>query len=309
MNRIIFSAVLFVAMLFANSAQASGFVYSTKAECEKSTGYYTPSVGLTLAAKVKKFLNWNETSLSTDQCFQTLARENGKDRKGYVRMEKGTKVLRFGDKLVIAECGNEIFTPVQLVVAEPSANIEKELACSENCGGVVTNTTTIKERVVVQCADGTVLRFDGDKKVDPSANCPKIVVQSAVETKTVVATGVSTDCNVNKTSSCKNEEHVTETRKEARTDGRCFVQTNMGYKFELRSERSTGRIMVGLVSPETNKLLEGTKAHYVGNERSTIANRGPDCSADQAKFYKQENWNSVRESFGIPSICKLKKEI
>lgn len=108
-------AILFFATLFfAASAFATGHIHTTNSACEKSDGFYTPTVGMTEATKAKKFAGWKEATLDRDQCLQTVARENGADRKGHVRMQKGTKVLVSvsGDNVVIAECGNTIFTKV-----------------------------------------------------------------------------------------------------------------------------------------------------------------------------------------------------
>lgn len=105
---ILFFAVLF----FAATAQATGHVHTTNTACEKSDGFYMPTIGMTEAVKAKKFAGWKEATLDRDQCLQTVARENGADRRGHVRMQKGTKVLVSGNDVVIAECGNAIFTKV-----------------------------------------------------------------------------------------------------------------------------------------------------------------------------------------------------
>ena len=112
--------LIFAVMFFAASAQATGPVHPTNVACQKSESYYVPTVGMTEAMKAKKFAGWKEAVLDRDQCLQTIARENGADRKGYVRMEKGTKVLVSGKDVVIAECGNAIFTKVTFAEAAVS---------------------------------------------------------------------------------------------------------------------------------------------------------------------------------------------
>lgn len=99
-------------------------------------------------------------------------------------------------------------------------------------------------------------------------------------------------------------EQVKVTREEARTDGRCFVQTNMGYRFELRANTSTGRLMVGLVDPSTLEKIEGTRGMYVADLQASKNSKGVDCDGMQQQLYS--NWETVRSAYGLPSVCTMK---
>lgn len=90
-----------------------------------------------------------------------------------------------------------------------------------------------------------------------------------------------------------------------RNDGRCFVQAQSGsykYKFELRHETRTGRLMIGLVD-SNDQLRPGTKAIYLGNEMSVVNTKGVDCDGNQARLYA--NWSLAKEAFQLPSACEL----
>jgi hypothetical protein len=101
-------------------------------------------------------------------------------------------------------------------------------------------------------------------------------------------------------------EKVTVTREEKRTDGRCFVQTNMGYKFEVRANASNGRLMASLVNPQNNNPIDGTRSLYVGNVQASKKSQGFDCDGMQQQL--TNNWEAVRSAYGIPSVCQIAKK-
>ncbi|MFA6608638.1 MAG: hypothetical protein WCT07_01905 [Candidatus Paceibacterota bacterium] len=155
-----------------------------------------------------------------------------------------------------------------------------------------------------------VSKFKAKKKVVKKVSTQK-KEEILTETKSNVTSISSKESDVktpsffSKTETCQGScsENVAVIREEKRTDGRCFVQTNMGYKFELRANASNGRLMVGLVNPQTDKLVDGIKGMYVGNLQASHDPKGVNCDGMQSQLY--QNWEAVRSAYGIPSTCQL----
>ncbi len=189
------------------------------------------------------------------------------------------------------------------------------LPCTENCGDITktqTITHVVKEVKVCETAYGS--RF---APVNGECIFPVTKAQVSME---VEAKAVCTTCSSGKTvvqpktaalacTDCKPHEEVKVTREEKRTDGRCFVQTNMGYRFELRANKSNGRLMASMVDPTTLKMVEGTKALYVGNLQASKNSQGVDCDGMEAQLYVPANWEAVRTAYELPSACRLTAKV
>jgi hypothetical protein len=141
--------------------------------------------------------------------------------------------------------------------------------------------------------------------VAPVAPVPAVVVVApqapapvAPPVVALVPTPAPADCK----NDCKNHETNNTVREEKRSDGRCFIQTNMGYRFELKANTETGKLMVAMVDPSTLKKIEGTRA-YMPGDLATKDPYGYDCDGMQSLVYKK--WDEIRESQGLPSACRL----
>lgn len=195
-----------------------------------------------------------------------------------------TKLKEKEDKI------NTLFEKVDKLEKENKEFKEKDTLKCGQVPKVVKPTPQPKKVVVV-------------KKQPPKVVPPRVVRQTITPSAIVERSQPVVTCKEN----CIPEERPKDIKFTARNDGRCFIQTTYGYKFELRSEKSTKRIMVALVDPETNERLQGKRVTYVGDETSVITNKGPDCIADTKKLEKPHNWNTVRGFYNLPSDCDLKK--
>lgn len=148
-----------------------------QAQDAKTGKYYTPALKRPAPA------TWVREKLMRDTCVQMDTVQG----KFHVLLKEGTELAqnpKTGNWHHVL-CTN--WTSWKQVVPT------KVVPCTD-CGDVVIHTTTIKERLVVQCADGTTLTFDGEKKNNPTAECPKITISSPVEAKTNVISTTVAEC-------------------------------------------------------------------------------------------------------------------
>lgn len=218
----------------------------------------------------------------------------------WVLLKGNPKVYTRDAKVVyLEECQNTIHDIVFL---------EEEVATTPvKTTNSVTETVVVNQRVI--CRAGN--RETESIIVDGKAVCPTLIVEAPakvimpVTAESSVAHKTTTVAAETCTKDCTSHEEVKVVREEKRADGRCFVQTNLGYKFELRAQAQSGNTMVGLVDPSTNKLIADTKARHIAADLKAplLADGKPDCDGMQAQLYK--SWEGVRKSYELPSSCKL----
>lgn len=137
-------------------------------------------------------------------------------------------------------------------------------------------------------------------KAEPAASSPKPKPKAKTPTKPKATTPPKAKCT-----DCVPREVPRKLSETPRRDGRCFVQAQSGsykYKFELRHETRTGRLMITLVD-SNDEVRPGARVIYLGNEMSVVNAKGVDCDGNQDKLYA--NWSFAKEAFQLPSACEL----
>lgn len=214
----------------------------------------------------------------------------------------------------LAECQNTIYkvVPIKDGPTPPVTMVPTTVTATST---VVTVQETIQKDIILKEAvfcdvNGTTVpaTMQGGKAV-----CPTLTIVAPVTIEEPVRVRPSVvDASQGKsvttetcTKDCTPHEEVRVVREEKRADGRCFVQTNMGYKFELRAQAKSGNTVVGLVDPSTNKLIADTKARHIAADLKAprLADGKPDCDGMQSQLYK--SWEDVRKSYELPSSCRL----
>ena len=336
--KVLFSAIIMI----AGVAHASGFtVFENIEQCENARAagkavVYKP----TTVAPFKGGTGWTKhvvpaggACLGGAHVLEDGAPKNGMSifvAEGFVYWKQtSTGAFRMNDcsnpfgQIIFAKSTEKTLQqqpPATAQIATP--NPPNPVSCTENCGDITktqTITHVVKEVKVCEASNGTrfaavngecifpVTKAQVSMEVEAKASCTTCSSPSApVPVKpTVQPTATSATC----TTDCKPHEEVKVTREEKRTDGRCFVQTNMGYRFELRANTSTGRLMAAMVNPTTNNMVEGTKALYVGNLQASKNSKGFDCDGMQAQLYVPANWEAVRSAYELPSACRLTAKV
>ncbi len=256
----------------------------------------------------------------------------------WVFQKQGTPMYTNGTEVKLhGECQNTIYkivyrkpkpapvpqAPAPQAVPAPAAGQPTSSCTTDDCGNktvnvvektIVNRVTEIVDTCVVNgvtvqmqnnICQGQVVRVTLPVKVETSTtstcngNCGN---SNGPQRPTAGPAPIAQPTNGCSGSQCR--EQVKVTREEARTDGRCFVQTNMGYRFELRANTSTGRLMVGLVDPSTLEKIEGTRGMYVGDQQASKNSKGVDCDGMQQQLYS--NWETVRSAYNLPSVCTMK---
>ncbi len=174
----LFVTIALTVLSFIASANEDKTFHTTMESCNAPDAlYYTP------ALKRPAPKEWKREVLMRDTCVQMDTVQG----RFHVKLKEGTELAQ-----------NPKTGAWHHVLCTNWTNwkqqVPEKLAECLDCNKVIEHTTVIKERVIVQCANGETLSFDGDKKIDPTAVCPKITVTSPVETKTVVATKATAEC-------------------------------------------------------------------------------------------------------------------
>ncbi len=327
----IFSAVI----LFTGALQAAGFtVFENIEQCENARAagkaiVYKPST----IAPFKRSTGWTKHAvpaggacLGKAHVLEEGAAKNGMSvyvAEGFVYWKQTlTGAFRMNDcsnpfeQIVLTKSTDKTLPQQPVVVAQMPT--PPPLPCTENCGDLTktqTITHVVKEVKVCETANGTRFSPVNGECIFPVT---KAQVSMEVEAKATCATcspstpakpiaqptATPATCT-----NCKPREEVKVTREEKRTDGRCFVQTNMGYRFELRANATSGRLMASMVDPASEKMVEGTKALYVGNLQASKNSQGVDCDGMQAQLYVPANWEAVRSAYELPSACRLTAKV
>lgn len=301
LQRLVFAA------LFAFLGTASAATYYESEDSCVSAARAAKAVAYQPTAKHVKFgdariAGLEKRSLEGDACVYLGAQPG----KRWVFLKQGTYVYAKGaDVQLLAECQNDIYNTVYIKNEQSLAKVCKEEGC-----GAVTNVIPVinvtKEIKVCEAFNGK--RFDPTDNVcnfEPTKAKISTVVESSVTYTVPVTTYAKSATKAEPCTNCVPQEKVTVIREEKRTDGRCFVQTNMGYRFELRANTQTGRLMAGLIDASTEQLVSGTKALFIGDVMAAKNQKGYDCDGMQAQLYVPENWKAVRTAYNLPSACEL----
>ncbi|MEN9551793.1 MAG: hypothetical protein RI935_170 [Candidatus Parcubacteria bacterium] len=280
------------AMFFQNNEQCQAMVSAGKAKTYTpqtnapftgGTGWTRKTVGKGGACLSEAYVLEDRAPTRTKTVFVQEGFEYWEHTSGAFRMHK---------------CSNP-FRSLHVVNQKP-AQAQQVGPCTGNaCDDTtrtVTRTITVIEQVVV--VQRCIVNGKEVSLVDGKCVAPTVAVEAPV----VVNNPVSSSGGCGATSTCTQKEKVVMQREEPRTDGRCFIATNMGYKFELRASKKDGRLMVSMVNPSSNLQIEGVRAMYVAQEQASKNEKGIDCDGMQSQLYK--NWEPVRSAYGLPSICQ-----
>lgn len=314
MTKIIVSLIL---VLVSGFAQA-GVYYDSKESC-MSTGYAGKAVDYKPTAKHKAYgenriAKHELRRLEADACVLIGAVPG----KRWAFLKEGNNVLTKGTVVkMLAECQNDIYEIHYLKKDEPApvAQAQQAECVTDGCGNVTKTqiiTHVVNEVKVCEASNGQrfapvngecqfeVVKAKVSMQVESKAEClnctPGVSIKPASTAPTAQSSAPCTTCG----------EKVTVTREEKRTDGRCFVQTNMGYKFEVRANASNSRLMASLVNPQNNNPVDGTRSLYVGNTQASKNSQGFDCDGMQQQL--TDSWEAVRSAYGIPSACQIAKK-